>query len=510
MNLTIANALRRTLLQHGDAVGYIDHGRSHTFNDLEQRSDRLAGVLHGMGLARGDRIALLAQNQIEWVELLFAAAKLGVTVVALNPRYRDGEAEYMLSDAQVRAVFTIARLDDFDYLAMFQRLAPRLPTLRNVVTIDAERLAQLAASADCGALASLREQVTPEDVAVVIYTSGTTGRPKGCALTHRSLLAAAQAQALHMRLGPEDLLQLVAPLNHVGALSCSLLPMMLSGGTCELVQVFKAETMLRLMEQRPPTILFAVPTVMAKLLMHAGPNEAGFRRIRIVSNGGASVDPAAFDRLRVLIPHARFMNLYGLTEASGMITGTALDCDPEEIKTTVGRPFPGAQVRVLDDEGREVPVGAIGEISFKGLGVVNDYIGAAAGSGAFHDGWLRTGDLGSLDEQGRISLRGRAKDMFIQGGYNVYPAEVEALLNAHPDIVMAAGIGVADPVMGEIGRYYVVPRPGSGLTVDDVLAYCKDKIADYKVPRQIVLREELPLTPAGKVQKASLRSEANQ
>lgn len=510
MNLTVANALRRTLLQHGDAVGYIDHGRSHTFNDLEQASERLAGALHGMGLARGDRIALLAPNQIEWVELFFAAAKLGITVVALNPRYRDGEIEYMLGDAQVRAVFTIARLDDFDYLAMFQRLAPRLPALRDVVTIDPERLAQFASSADSGALASLREQVTPEDVAVVIYTSGTTGRPKGCALTHRSLLAAAQAQAQHMRLAPDDLLQIVAPLNHVGALSCSLLPMMLCGGTCELVPVFKAEALLRLMEERPPTILFAVPTVMAKLLMHAGPDEAGFRRVRIVSNGGASVDPAAFDRLRALIPHARFMNLYGLTEASGMICGTALDCDLDEIKTTVGRPFPGAQVRVVDSRGQEVPVGATGEIHFKGLGVVNDYIGAASGSEAFRDGWLRTGDLGSLDKQGRISLRGRAKDMFIQGGYNVYPAEVEALLNAHPDIEMSAGIGVADPVMGEIGRYYVVPRPGSSLTVNDVLAYCKDKIADYKVPRQVVLREQLPLTPAGKIQKATLRSEAQQ
>ena len=207
------------------------------------------------------------------------------------------------------------------------------------------------------------------------------------------------------------------------------------------------------------------------------------------------------------MPHATLMNLYGLTETSGAIVMTPWQRSHEDLMTTIGQPFEGAQLRVAGPEGQALPAGQVGELWFKGVGVVPGYIGAAAGAGFTADGWLQTGDLGLIDERGVITLKGRKKDMYIQGGFNVYPAEVEALISRHPQVVLAAGIGVPDPVMGEVGRYYIVPRPGSGLTELDVRQWCAQHLADYKVPRQVVLREALPMTPAGKIHKAALRDE---
>jgi fatty-acyl-CoA synthase len=508
---TLYGALQDAAQRYPDVVAYIDSDQDYRFQEMQAAADLLATAMLRLGLQRGDRIAILAYNQIEWLQLFFAAARIGVAVVALSPRYRDAEIEYMLSDSGARAVFTMSRAEGFDYLAMFEHLSARLPGLRDVVAIDGERFRELADVApDPIRLAGAAQDVSPDNLAMVIYTSGTTGRPKGCELTHASLLASARAQSRHTRIQPGELLQLSNPLNHVGGITCGVLAQMVGGGSCELVPVFKAKTVLDMIRRHPPAILVGVPTMMTLLLMHPDSPEIDLSTVRLIITGGSNVDQALLSQLRQRMPRATVMNLYGLSEASGALVMTPWACSERDLMETIGTAMEGAEMRITDPDGRALSPGQIGELQFRGLGVVRDYIGAASNPEAFAGGWLRTGDLGSMDERGHITLKGRMKDMYIQGGFNVYPAEVEALIAAHPNVLMVAGIGIPDPVLGEVGRYFVVPKEGCRLDVPEIVAWCAGKIADYKLPRQVELRTQLPLTPAGKIHKAQLRAESSQ
>ncbi len=510
--VTIGDHLTLAGRQRGDAVAVVDNGMHVRWAALDAASDQLACGLLGLKLQRGDRIGIIGLNQVEWLVLFYAAAKIGVAAVGLSVRYRDTELEAMLGDSQTKVVFTLQQHDGFDFIAMLQRLGPRLPALRHVIAIDGSGLNSLSALAatplEAGRLSAVRRRVQADDVAMVIYTSGTTGRPKGAGLTHRSLLAAATAQARHTRVTAQDVLHLANPLNHVGGITCGVLTHLVGGGTVVLVPEFKADRMIALMQQHRPTLLAGVPTVLTLLLMHARIDAVDLSAVRLVFSGGSNVDAALLQRLGERVPQATLMNLYGLTETSGAIVMTPWERSNADLMGTIGLPLDGARLKVAGAQGEAVPPGTVGELWFRGAGVVPGYIGAAAGQGFSADGWLQTGDLGTVDARGVITLKGRAKDMYIQGGFNVYPAEVEALIHRHPGVVMAAGIGVPDAVLGEVGRVYVIPKPGSNLREADVRNWCAEHLADYKVPRQVVLRDALPLTPAGKIHKAALRAEA--
>ncbi|WP_218508327.1 class I adenylate-forming enzyme family protein [Variovorax sp. dw_308] len=531
---TLPQALERAASLHPQIEAWIDGDTAHSFADMHMASRRMASAMQDAGLARGDRIAVLSHNQIEWLQLFFAATRIGVAVVALSARYRDAEIEYMLADSEARMVFTLDKVDGFDCLAMFDRMAARLPALRQVIAIGSEAFRKMqSADADAarsqvdvalpsrldppqgtsqgrpgpGGVETATTTVQPDDLAMVIYTSGTTGRPKGCALTHASLLASAGGQARHTKARAGDLMQLSNPLNHVGGITCGILSQLLVGGSCELVASFKARTVLDMIRKRPPQILVGVPTMMTLILMHPESESVDLSSVRLIITGGSNVDSTLLSQLQQRMQGATIMNLYGLSEASGALVMTPWGCADEDLMQSIGKPLEGAEVRAVGADDHALPPGEIGELHFRGLGVVRDYIGAAAGSGAFEGGWLHTGDMGIVDARGYITLKGRMKDMYIQGGFNVYPAEVEAHIAKHPAVLMVAGIGVPDKVLGEVGRYYVIAREDSDLTEAEVLAHCAGQIADYKMPRQVVLRTELPMTPAGKIQKAALRAE---
>ena len=512
---TIGETLAAAARARGAATAYIDEtGRVVSWADIDAAADRVACGLLALGFGKGDRVGLVAPNGIGWLQAFYGAARIGVAVVAMSVRYRDAEIEYMLADSGARGLVTIAEADGFDLLAMVGRIGARLPRLAHVIPFasvpgHASSLSALAATpVDTAALAAAREAVFPEDLATVIYTSGTTGRPKGAGLTHASMLASATAQAAHQSACDTDLLQLALPLNHVGGITCGVLTNLIGGGVCELVPVFKADLVLDLIARHPPTILTGVPTMLTLFIANPAWATVNLDSVRLIVTGGSNVESGLLAQLRQRMPAAQVMNLYGLSESSGALVMTPPGCDEERLMSSIGRPLAGAELRVVTREGREAAVGEVGELWFSGLGVVPGYIGAAAASDAFDaDGWLHTGDLGEVDADGYIRLRGRAKDMYIQGGFNVYPAEIEDFIGRHPKVLMVAGIGVPDRVLGEVGRYYVVPKPGSGLTAQEILDHCRGKLADYKIPRQVVLRDELPLTPAGKIQKAALRAE---
>jgi len=517
---TLGAALAAAVRERGNGP-FILHGEARTsYSELDAASQRAAAGLRALGLGHGDRIGLLSLNRIEWLVLFFACTRIGAVAVAMSPRYRDAELAYMLKDSEVKAVATQGEHEGCDFPALFARLAAEAPALRHLILlpgaapaaakdgltqIDYEQL--LAHEADVPPVDEEQKALDSTHLAMVIYTSGTTGRPKGAGLTHGSMIASAWAQAAHMRIGHEDLLALATPLNHVGGITCGVLTLLAGRGRIDLIPEFKAPQVLERIRLHRPTLLAGVPTMMTLLLMKSQGLDIDFSCVRLAFIGGSNVEPALLAQLQQTLPHATLMNLYGLSETSGAIVITPWNASDQDLMQTIGVPIGDAQVRVVTPAAdTEVAGGTVGELCFRGCGVVPAYVGAARAAEAFlPGGWLRTGDLGQVDGRGVITLRGRAKDMYIQGGFNVYPAEVEAHISQHPAVLLVAGIGVPDPVLGEIGHYFVVRKAGVALTEADLRSWCAEGLADYKVPRRIEFRDDLPLTPAGKIHKAALR-----
>lgn len=513
----IWQALKDAVQAHPNGRGYIYNGRDITFKEVDDITDRVACGLLKLGFQKGDRIGIIGLNQPEWIYAYFAAAKIGAVVVGLNVRYRDVELDYILNQSQTRAVITLAELAGMmDYVAFFDGFRSRVPTVKDYIFIGGTGFQGSHAfddlmntPVDRNALDRAQASVTPDDLMIIIYTSGTTGRPKGAAIPHKSQLASARGQAIHTKITSEDLFPLALPFNHVGGITCGLLTVLLGGGVCDLVPMFDPNQIIEKSKINPPTIMPGVPTMHALLMMNENISTLNTDSVRLVITGGSNAEPALLTAIYKTFPKAKVMNLYGLSESSGALVLSPWDSDFDTTVRSIGRPIGDFQVKAVDKEGKQLPAGQVGELYFKGDAVAAGYFRmpdeTSETFGA--DGWLHTGDMGYVDENGYITLMGRLKEMYIQGGFNVYPVEVENLISKHPKVAMVAGIGVPDPVMGEIGRYYIVPKPGENPTEDEIRAFCKEHLADYKVPKQIVFRPELPLTPVGKIMKAKLKED---
>ena len=513
----IWQALKDAVQADPNGRGYIYNGRDITFKEVDDISDRVACGLLKLGFQKGDRIGIIGLNQPEWIYTYFAAAKIGAAVVGLSVRYRDVELDYILNQSQTRAIVTLADFAGMmDYVAFFDGFRSRIPTVKDYIFIGGTGFDGSHAFSDLmntpvdrAALDQAQAAVTPDDLMIIIYTSGTTGRPKGAGITHKSQLASARGQAVHTKVTSEDLFPLALPFNHVGGITCGLLTVLLARGVCDLVPMFDPNQIIEKSKINPPTIMPGVPTMHALLLMNENIAALNSENVRIVITGGSNAEPALLTSIYNTFPNAKVMNLYGLSESSGALVLSPWESDFDTTVRSIGKPIADFQVKVMDQEGGQVPTGEVGELYFKGDAVVPGYFQMPEETAETFDadGWLHTGDMGYVDENGYITLMGRLKEMYIQGGFNVYPVEVENLISKHPKVAMVAGIGVPDPVMGEIGRYYIVPKPGENPTEDEIKAFCKEHTADYKVPKQIVFRPELPLTPVGKIMKSQLKAE---
>ncbi|MDR2297093.1 MAG: AMP-binding protein [Comamonas sp.] len=505
---TVAQALARTVASFPQRPAYIDQGQSYGWQQMDVMAEAWARRLSAMGLSRGDRIGVILPNGLPWILSYLAAAKMGAVIVGLSVRYRDTELDFMLADSQVKAVLAPREFAGFDYEDYLGRACLRLSTLKHLIWVGEQFVPDLQSVASADEVASTDWVPQPEDLLLIIYTSGTTGRPKAAGLSHRSQLGSAQAQCAHVRATAEDLVQLAMPLNHVGGITCGVLTMLLAGGCCELVPMFSPEAVLKMAQRHPPTWMVGVPTMLTLLLMHPLLEQTDLSRLRLIVVGGSNVEPALLSRVQQLFAGVTIMNLYGLSETSGAIVMTPWQASQQALLHSIGKPLAGAELRVVRADGQDAAQDEVGELWFRGAGVIPGYVGLQQDSSAFDaQGWMHSGDLGFVDGEGLVHLMGRQKDMFIQGGFNVYPSEVEGVIASYPGVLMVAGIGVPDPVLGEVGRYFVVPRPGAQINETALQEHCRQRLADYKVPRQIVLRGDLPLTPAGKIQKALLRQE---
>ncbi|WP_298212218.1 class I adenylate-forming enzyme family protein [Ferrimicrobium sp.] len=511
--LTIDGLLRERALAQPEALFLADGNRRATFAQFDDLVSQVAMGLQRRGLQPGDRVAVAAPNSLEWLAFLFAASRARLIVVTLNPRYRSAELEYMLNQSGARLLLCATQAGGFDFVDFLAKFRHHVPGVRDYVFLGDDGFPSSLHFEDLLEHGKVgMPSGDPMEPRVILYTSGTTGQPKGAVLTSKSLLASATAQVARLRWHDADSIVGHLPLNHVGGLTCTVLSMLAAGGTIYSLPDFSPQAALDLISRQHITVLMGVPTMWVMMMNLLTSKPVDTSSVRQLIAGGSTLDPTLVQRVSAAFPSGRIVNLYGLSESSGAAVISADDDDLSVVSRSIGVPLLGVRARVVGGDQEEASLGNDGELQLQGPCVANGYWGLPAETAEtfLENGWLATGDMVEASADGHLVLLGRRKEMFIQGGFNVYPAEVEGVLSAHPDVAMATGIGVADPVYGEIGYYYVVPTPGSHPEPEVLLAWCEERLADYKVPRRIVVTTEVPLTPAGKVAKVALRDWARE
>ncbi|HEX7783037.1 MAG TPA: AMP-binding protein [Sphingobium sp.] len=524
--LTVGGTLIHAAERFADCDALVYDGRKATYAQLlDHAIDRARGLI-GLGVQPGDHVGVLMPNCWDYVILYYAINLIGARAVLLNARYRPDDLAYVIPKAHIRHLFIGGHaFKHCDYRPMLTEVFPNLarwsggplhldaaPTLHQVIELGDPRegawlkdaaVEQAAAGVSRDDVLSAAGAVSPTDIGMMIFSSGTTSRPKACMLTHLSLCQMGAAVAERFALTPQDRLWDPLPLFHMS----TMLPMAAcrSAGACFIgMDHFDGDTAMALLIAERPTIHYAgFPTIISALVTH--PDFARYDQSRLRINH--VVGPAdLLRRYGALFPGAVAVNSYGLTEATGVPCYSALD-DPEELLyETSGALFEGMEARILDEEGKEVPDGAPGEICLRGFGIFAGYYDdpQATAAAVTADGWLHTGDLGRIGPGGRLIYDGRLKDMLKIGGENVAAVELESFLMTHPDVRMAQVVGVPDDRLMEVAAAYIELNPGAAMSEDDVVRHCVGAIASYKIPRYVRFVDAWPMS-ATKVQKFELR-----
>ncbi len=463
-------------------------GRRLSFLGVDDRARRVATALRRRGVGVGDRVAVLARNRLELFDLFFACGKLGATLVPLNLRLSPGEIAFLLRDCDPRLV---AHAEEFR-AAVGDGFGPTLDLDQTWPEVLAEEPATEAAEVD------------PEDLAFLLYTGGTTGSPKGAMIPWRAVWANAVSTILTWGLSARDVSPLLFPLFHTGGWNVITLPLFVAGGKLVLMGDFDAAGTLATIERERATIVIGVPTMFHAMMSHPGFVAADLSSVREFVSGGAPCPVSILERYWAR--GARMRMGYGLTE----VGPNNFYFDPEEAcqrPRSVGKPSLSVEILLVDEAGENVAAGQEGELALRGPGVCRGYWRRPEESAAalLPGGWFRTGDIARVDEDGFTYIVDRRKDMFISGGENVFPVEIEQVLATHPAVDLVAVIGIPDEKWGEVGKAFVRLRPGARVREKDLLAFCRERLGRYKVPKIVELVEDLPLVGPGKISKAELR-----
>jgi long-chain acyl-CoA synthetase len=466
--------------RHGDRSAIADEFRSLTFEQLDRRSEAFAGQLRGLGLGRGDVLGVMLHNRVELLVAILAAWRLGAAATPLNPGFTSTEAQHQLDDSGALVVLHEGQLELDGPLGL--HVSDMAAVVREPV-VPAE--------------------LTEDDLAMLIYTSGSTGRPKGVMLSHGNVEAMSSTMVSHFELTADDHCLLVLPLFHVNALMVSTLAPLRVGGRVTVFRGFSAQRFLKDVERLRPTYFSAVPTIYSLLVSQVTDEVPDTSSLRFVVCGAAPVSrellEACEQRLGLTVVEG-----YGLTEST-----CASACNPVRgIRKlgTVGPALPGQRIAIAGPDGAHLPAGQAGEVLISGPTVMRGYFGdAAATRAAIVDGWLRTGDVGVLDDDGYLRIVDRIKDLIIRGGENIYPKELESTLAQVEGVLDVAVVGRPDPVLGEVPVAFVTLYPGAHVTEDTLLAHCRQHLARVKVPVSVTVVEALPRNPVGKIDKPALR-----
>jgi acyl-CoA synthetase (AMP-forming)/AMP-acid ligase II len=518
---TIPHVVQADAERFGDDEALVDGDVRLTYADLWAAARRAAAGFVAAGVRPGDRVAMWAPNIWEWPVALIGLHAAGAAVVPLNTRYKGAEAAYILDKSRARLLVTIDGFLGSDYVTMLH--GHDLAHLEQIVVLrpqQADEPAPLVVSWDdflgAGAAAGTDHDAEvdrrlaalgADDLSDIMFTSGTTGAPKGVMATHGQSVRAYAEWARLVGLRRGDRYLVISPFFHSFGYKAGIVASLATGATMVPQAVFDVPTAMRNVADHQITMLPGPPAIYQTILNH--PDLAGFdlTSLRLAVTGAAAVPVSLVERMKTDLGFETVLTAYGLTEATGFVTSCRAEDDAETIATTSGRAIEDVEVRIVDDDGHALAPGEPGEIVVRGYNVMSGYFEDAEQTAATidADGWLHTGDVGTLDERGYVRITDRKKDMYIVGGFNAYPAEIENLLSAHEAVAQVAVIGVPDQRLGEVGMAFVVPATGRTVDPDELIAWARERMANYKAPSSVRVVEALPLNPAGKVLKYELR-----
>ncbi|GGU88380.1 acyl-CoA synthetase [Streptomyces albospinus] len=522
---SLARLVRTAAERYGPREAVVEGRTRLSYAELGERVERAAAACIAAGVAPGDRVAVWAPNTLDWIVSALGAVTAGAVLVPVNTRFKGTEAAYVLRRTRAKILFITGTFLGTSYVASLRRAAgegpgrgplPGLPRLERVVVLADDAPADFTTWRDflaagravpAGTVRTRADALRADAPSDIVFTSGTTGHPKGAVITHAQTLRAYDVWSELAGLQEGDRYLIVNPFFHTFGYKAGIIACLLRGATMIPQPVFGVETALANIAAERISVLPGPPTLHRQLLDHPDRALHDLTALRLVVTGAAVVPLELVERLRSELKIATVLTAYGLSESSGVVTMCRRGDPPEVIAATSGRALPDTEVRVVDATGRAMPPGRPGEVLVRGYHVMSGYFEdpAATARAITPDGWLRTGDVGVLDADGNLRITDRIKDMFIVGGFNAYPAEIEQLLARHPDIAEVAVIGIPDPRLGEVGKAYAVRHPGSSLTADDLIAWSRREMANYKVPREVDFVAELPRNASGKVVKTRLR-----
>lgn len=506
MDATTLLSKRAHLTPEREALLELESGRRFTYAELNQRANRAANFLrHKLGVAVGDRVSILAHNSVVYVDLLYGLAKIGAVLAPLNWRLVAEELTYIIGDSLPQIL-----LVGPDFVDVFQEMQPQI-NVEHLVALEGAHIEGAFDYEEELQAASPAEPRTPEHVGgesphCLLYTSGTTGRPKGAIIPQRQVLWNCINTAISWGLTERDCSPVFTPLFHAGGLFAFMTPLLYLGGRIVLARGFDVENSLRAIQEEKCTVILGVPTLFQEWRRSPAYHEADFEHIHFFISGAAPCPPQLMQTWREE-KAVVFRQGYGLTEV-GPNCFSMTDEESGPKTGSVGKPIFHSEMRLVDEEGHDVADGETGELLIKGPHVCAGYWrNPQATAEALQNGWFRTGDMARRDADGFYYIVGRFKDMIISGGENIYAAEVEAVFRQHPAVAEAALIGKPHEKWGEVGLMIVVRQEGEEVTADSLTDFCRDRLARYKVPKEIIFADELPYSPYGKVQKKKLREE---
>jgi acyl-CoA synthetase (AMP-forming)/AMP-acid ligase II len=504
---TLPRVLAHAAQTFGDAPAVVDGDARLSFAALQQEVWRAAAAFLEAGVVAGDRVALWAPNGWRWIVSCLGAQTAGAAVVPLNTRLKGNEAAYILNRSRSCLLVTQGDFLGMDHAGLLEGLA--LPHLRRAIRFDRDWPSFLAEGGDVAAAQRSGMAVAPAQSSDILFTSGTTGQPKGVVATHEQTIRVFRVWAERVGLQAGDRYLIVNPFFHTFGYKAGWLACLLTGATAYPMATLDVDNAAALVEREHITVLPGPPTVFISLLQHAGLREAGWQSLaslRVAVTGAATVAPDLITRMRGDLGIDTVLTGYGLTESCGVVTMSQADDDAETVARSCGRAIPGVELRIAGANG-EAAAGDAGEVLVRGYNVMAGYFDddEATRQAIDKNGWLHTGDIGCLDQHGYLRITDRLKDMYISGGFNCYPAEIERVLAGHPDVAQVAVIGVPDARLGEVGAAFVVPKTGAVVEPDDIVNWARTAMANYKVPRAVRLVAALPANASGKVLKDQLR-----
>ncbi len=479
-----------------------------TYSEAKERIDRLAQGLRNLGIRQGDRIGILQVNCHQFVETIYASTQIGAIIVPINFRLKAEEIEYIVSQAEMSALVIGGR-----YLEIIQSLHPKIPCVREYISLDQpepgmifyEELIKSSANQE------VVERVKDKDTVIILYTSGTTGLPKGAMLSYRAIHHLGLSMIINLKLDYKDVVMGGGPLYHMGTFGY-LIPSFYVGATWVMVRQFDVQEVLKVIQNEKITVCWFAPSMINFMLQFPQIKDYDLSSLRLIQYGGSPMPPQVLKRA-IEVLRCKFSQIYGLTEA---VPQTFLEPEdhfyegPEEkvkLLTSIGRPAPNVEVRIVNNKDEHVPLGSVGEIICRCDTMMEGYWRKPKESReALRQKWLHTGDLARKDKDGYIYLVDRKKDMIIRGGENIYPVEIEKVLYEYPKVMEAAVIGVPDETWGESVKAVVVLKKGAQATEEEIIQYCRERLASYKKPTSVDFVENLPRTSGGKVLKTDLRS----